>query len=188
MFKKTELVITVPPADRLQACVIIPARNEEELLPSALRSLAEQRILSGAPLAHEAYEVILCVNNTADRTRQVAEGFRRHYPTFRLHIVERNFSKSKAHVGHARRLLMDEACRRLEMVGHPEAAILSTDADSQVAANWIARNQEELAAGAEAVGGRVLLSASESDFFSPVPFDSYRYDHLYRRLVAWLED
>ncbi len=32
---------------------------------------------------------------------------------------------------------MDEACRRLETVEWPGAAILSTDADSQVAPNWI---------------------------------------------------
>lgn len=188
MFRSDDTLISDPPSDKLQACVIVPARNEEELLPSALRALAEQKTLSGAPLSHELYEVVLLLNNTTDRSRQVAESFRRLYLTLRLHVAERNFSKSKAHVGHARRLLMDEACRRLQTVSAANAAILSTDADSQVAPNWIARNQEELDAGADAVGGRVLIPACEKDLLDPATRDLYRYDHLYRRLVCWIED
>ncbi len=188
MFRNDETLVNEPPSDKLQACVIVPARNEEDLLPSALRALAEQKTLSGAPLSHELYEVILLINNTTDRSRQVAESFQRLYPTLRVHVAERNFSKSKAHVGHARRLLMDEACRRLEAVGRSGTAILSTDADSQVAPNWIARNQEELDAGADAVGGRVFIPACEKDLLDPATRDLYRYDHLYRRIVCWIED
>ncbi|MGI9072555.1 MAG: glycosyltransferase [Bryobacteraceae bacterium] len=166
----------------------VPARDEEELLPSALRALAEQKTISGDSLDHERYEVILLINNTRDRSRQVAEKFQRLYPTFRLHVVEKHFDKSHSHNGYVRRLLMDEACRRLEMREGADTAILSTDADSQVASNWISRNQEELANGAEAVGGRVVILPCEEALLNPATRAIQRYDHLYRRLVAWLED
>lgn len=188
MLTDRETLVTTPPSAKLQACIIVPVRNEEDLLPSALRALAEQKTVSGGILFHELYEVILLINNTTDRSRQAAESFLRLYPTFRLHIVERSFSKSRAHVGHARRLLMDEACRRLKTVGDSRAAILSTDADSQVAPNWIACNQEELAAGADAVGGRIVIPACEKDLLDPAARELHRYDQMYRRLVCWIED
>ncbi len=180
-------LVSEPPSPALQACVVVPARNEEELLPSALRSLAEQRTLDGKSLPHELYEVILLINNTSDRSTQIANSFRRLYPTFRLHVIERLFSKSQAHIGHVRRLLMDEACRRLEAVGGMDAAILSTDADSQVAPNWISANLNELAGGAEAVGGRIVILPCEQDLLDPATRTLHRYDHLYRRFVSWIE-
>lgn len=188
MFRGRDILVAEPPAEKLLFSVIVPARNEEELLPSCLRSLAEQKMLDGRPLCHDIYEVILLINNTTDRSRQVAENFRRLYPTFRLHVAERNFTPSKAHVGRCRRLLMDEACRRLDVVGNRNCAILSTDADSQATPNWIARNQEELARGVDAVGGRIVIPACEKDLLDPTTRELYRHDHLYRRFVSWVED
>ena len=52
---------------------------------------------------------------------------------------------------------MDLACARLEAVGKVGGLIASTDADSTVATDWIARQLDALAAGAEAVGGDVIL-------------------------------
>ncbi|MGI8961153.1 MAG: glycosyltransferase [Bryobacteraceae bacterium] len=181
-------LVTEPPAERLEACVTVPARDEEELLPSALRALAEQKTITGDPLDHERYEVILLINNTRDRSRQVAEKFQHLYPTLRLHVLEKHFDTSHSHNGYARRLLMDEAFRRLEMRSSSNATMLSTDADSQVASNWISQNQEELASGAQAVGGRVVISPCEEALLDPATRAIQKYDHLYRRLVAWLED
>ena len=182
------ILVSEPPAERLEVCVTVPARDEEDLLPSALRALAEQKTITGDPLDHERYEVILLINNTRDRSRQVAEQFQRLYPTFRLHIVERNFNKSHSHNGYVRRLLMDEACRRLEMRGGTCKAILTTDSDSQVAPNWISQNQEELASGAEAVGGRIVILPCEEALLDPATRAIQKYDHLYRRMIAWIED
>src|SRR3954454_1320841 len=133
----SDVLIAEPPGEKLEACVTVPVKDEEDLLPSALRALAEQKTLTGDEFAHERYEVILLINNTRDRSRQVAEQFQRLYPTFRLHIIERNFGKSHSHNGYVRRLLMDEACRRLETREGDRKTILTTDADSQVASNWI---------------------------------------------------
>ncbi len=183
----SDSLVSEPPGPALQACVVVPARNEEELLPSALRSLAEQRTADGKLLPHEIYEVILLINNTTDRSAQIATSFRRLYPTFRLHVIERVFARSHAHIGHVRRLLMDEACRRLEAVVGTRPAILSTDADSQVAPNWISANLNELANGAEAVGGRIVVLPCEQDLLDPATRTLHRYDHVYRRLVSWTE-
>lgn len=181
-------LISEPPSERVEACVTVPARDEEELLPSALCALAEQKTIAGDRLDHGKYEVILLINNTRDRSRQVAEKFQRLYPTFRLHVLEKHLDTSHSHNGYVRRLLMDEAYHRLEMRDRAGTAILSTDADSQVAPNWISRNLEELANGAEAVGGRVVIAACEEALLQPSTQAIQRYDHLYRRLVAWLED
>lgn len=183
----TPPLISETPGKQLQACVVVPVRNEEELLPSALRSLTEQQTLAGNPLSHDLYEVILLINNTTDRSVEIARRFQMLCPTFRLHIVERKFDKSHAHIGNVRRLLMDEACSRLESIGRPDRPILSTDSDSQVATNWIARNLEELGNGAEAVGGRVIVLPCEHYLLDPAARNLYRYDHLYRRLVSWIE-
>lgn len=183
----SDVLVSEPPGESLEACVTVPAKDEEELLPSALRALAEQKTLSGEPLDHEQYEVILLINNTRDRSRQVAVQFQRLYPTFKLHIVERNLNKSHSHNGYVRRLLMDEACRRLEMRQATRKVILTTDADSQVASNWISRNQEELANGAQAVGGRIVILPGDEVLLDPATRAIQKYDHRYRRLIAWLE-
>lgn len=188
MSKPTDVLVEKPPGERIEACVTVPAKDEEDLLPSALRALAEQKTIMGDPLDHERYEVILLINNTRDRSRHVAEQFRRLYPTFNLHIVERNFNSADSHNGYVRRLLMDEACRRLETRVGSGNAILTTDADSQVASNWISRNQEEFSNGAEAVAGRIVILPAEEAFLHPTTRAIQRYDHLYRRLVAWIEN
>ena len=189
MFKRSkETLVSEIPSTKLEASVIVPVRNEEELLPSALQSLAEQRTLDGGRLSPERYEVILLINNTTDRSRHIAESFQHLYPEFRLHVAERHLGKSKAHIGYVRRILMDEACRRLETVGHASAAILSTDGDTRVAPNWIAQNQEELARGAQAVGGRIVIPGCEQGDLAPATQALYRLDHVYRRLVSWMED
>ncbi len=180
-----DLLINEPPATALQASVILPAKNEEELLPSALQALAEQRDLNGSALSSKYYEIILLINNTTDRSSEIAYSFRRLYPSLRLHVVERVFDKSHAHAGHVRRLLMDAACQRIESVGG--AVILSTDADTRVAPNWIAQNMAAIALGSEAVGGRVVLLPSEQEVLGAEARKIYRYDHLYRRLVCWVE-
>jgi hypothetical protein len=186
--RRREALVPEAPSSKLQACVVLPARNEEDLLPAALYALAEQKTLAGKPLSHDAFEILLLINNSTDRTRCVADSFQRLYPSLHLHVVERNFDKSHAHIGHVRRLLMDEACRRLETLGRFEGLILSTDSDSRVAPNWICRNADEIARGAEAVGGRIVLLPCEQDAMDSMTQEIYRYDHLYRRLVGWIEN
>ncbi len=56
---------------------------------------------------------------------------------------------------------MDEACRRLLSIGRPRGVIATTDADTQVAQTWLAATLREIDRGAEAVGGRILVTPEE---------------------------
>ncbi len=184
---QTETLVPEAPERSIRACIIIPVRNEEDLLPSALHALAEQRHLDGRPLPHSEYELLLLINNTVDRSGQVARHFVKLYPSLRLHIVERNLSPAKAHIGYVRRLLMDEAFRRARASESHDAVLLSTDADTQVASNWIAQNLAEVRAGAEVVGGRIIITGDERLSLDTVTRSLLNLDRLYRRLVSWIE-
>ncbi|MCA8832828.1 glycosyltransferase [Hymenobacter pini] len=155
-----------PPASDLRASVIIPAKNEGATIAATLAALAAQTDLNGYPLPPQSYEVLLLVNNCADDTALVAHRWSQQHPELVLHIAEITLPAAEAHVGRARRILMDEACRRLETAGTPDAFIASTDADTLVAPTWLAATAAALAAGADAVGGRILML--EKTFGCPV--------------------
>lgn len=97
----------------------------------------------------------MLANNCTDATVAVVRQQARRFPQLVLHVAELRLPVAKAHVGRAHRLLMDEACARLEQVGAPVGIIASTDADTCVAPTWLAAIQAEIAAGADAVGGRI---------------------------------
>jgi glycosyltransferase involved in cell wall biosynthesis/enamine deaminase RidA (YjgF/YER057c/UK114 family) len=61
--------------------VVIPARNEQRLLPSALRSLLEQQYPSNL------IEVIVVDNASTDRTEAVAVNFARCHPDLRISVA-----------------------------------------------------------------------------------------------------
>lgn len=157
-FRGPAVFADVAPAPALRACVIIPAKDEALGLPATLAALAAQVDAQGRPLPADSFEVLLLVNNSQDCTAQVARAFAARHPQLALHIAEVQLPAPEAHVGRARRLLMDAACRRLELAGQPGAFIASTDADTQAAPDWLAATAAALAAGADAVGGRILMS------------------------------
>lgn len=178
------------PHARLQFCVTVPVKNEEQTIRQTLRALYRQRSLAGNRFDHARYEVILLINNTSDRSRAIAESFQHQHPAFALHICELDFPPEQAHIGHVRRVVMDEACRRLRQSKSFSScsAILTTDADTQVASNWLACNVQELSRGADAVGGRILMRKRESTSLNQATQAMQIADDRYRRLVAWLED
>jgi hypothetical protein len=153
-------LIAVAPASELLVSVVIPAKDEAENLPLALAALAAQTDLQGVPLPPRSYEVIVLANNCRDQTAAVARAFAQQHPQLALHVVSITLPPAEAHIGRARRLLMDEACHRLESLGQHTGLIASTDADTQVSPTWLAATLAEVAAGAEAVGGRILRDAS----------------------------
>ncbi|AHJ96083.1 glycosyltransferase [Hymenobacter swuensis] len=178
------LTVPILPAPELRASVIIPAKDEADTLPAALHALATQIDAQGHPLPPRSIEVLILANNCQDATAQVARNFAARHPELVVHVAEITLPATEAHVGRARRLLMDEACRRLELVGHPEAFIASTDADTQVASNWLAATCAALVAGADAVGGRILMA--DADPTCPVRRWQLR-DATYHLLRAQLE-
>ena len=176
-----------PPHVALQACVIIPAKDEALALPATLAALAAQTTLTGQALPAGMLEVIVLANNCSDCTAAVVRQAARRHPNLVVHVAEISLPRPQAHVGRARRLLLDEAARRLEATVGPTGVLLSTDADTLVASTWLAANLHEIEAGAEAVGGRILTQAASSPEPCPVRRIQLR-DAAYRVLLRQLED
>jgi len=138
-----------PPHLALKVSVVVPARNEEELVGSCLEALAEQEGVNP-----EEYEVLLvldrCTDETEARAREIADA----HPRFELHFLG---SPGKGS-GHARRMGMELASARLLGLGRPKGLIASTDADTVVASDWLAAQLRAVSRGALAIGGRIELT------------------------------
>ena len=139
-----------PPNPALRACVVVPARDEEQLISSCLEAIATQE-----RVAHDEYEILLVLDqlygpNRSTRPRDRA-GRR---PRLRLHLLDGPGEGS----GPARRVGMDAACARLLQVGRPEGLIACTDADTVVAPDWLAAQLRAVSDGARAIGGRIELA------------------------------
>ncbi len=148
------------PDETLRAVIVLPARNEAAHLPATLCALAAQVHADGRPVDRASFEILLLANNCSDATAAIARRFAAGRQGFRLHVVETALPPAQANIGYVRRQLMDEAATRLESIGRPAAAIVSTDADTRVAPDWLAANWQELAAGSDAVGGRIFTDGS----------------------------
>lgn len=171
-----------PPHPQLQVSVIIPARNEAHHLIDTLDALRRQCRPDGSTLPATHYEVLLLLNNCTDASEQVARQYQQAYPAFPLHVEAIRLPAGMANVGTARRLLMDEACRRLQQVNPMYGIIASTDGDTIVDAQWLYQIIEAIQEGNEAVGGRILTRPDGC---------SVRLNHLrdvtYRMLIAQVE-
>ena len=131
-----------------RCCVVVPARDEEELIGACLDALAAQRGVAGV-----VWEVIVVLDACTDDTAvRVAEAAARH-PRLPLGIL-RGPGKG---AGPARRVGMDAAAVRLA----PDGLIACTDADSTVAPDWVAAQLAAAAAGAQAIGGRIEIAPAE---------------------------
>lgn len=172
-----------------RVCVTIPVRNEEQRLAACLEGFASQVDVSGRPLTPACFEILLLLNNCTDRSAEVAARWARAHPDIALHTIERDLPQGQAHAGTARRLLMDTAWQRL---GGEQAtgvcAILTTDADSVVAPDWIAQNLAALHAGAEAVGGAITIRREDLEALPEHVRRCYEADRCYAACIAELED
>lgn len=175
-----------PPHPSLARCVVVPARNEEKRLPRLIDALAGQRDLAGAPLPPDSFEVLLLLNNCTDRTASVARALQRKYPALRLRVAEVSYPPADAHVGKARQTLFETAFRRFASLSRTNGLILSTDADSRPALDWIAQNEAEIALGVEGVGGRVVLETDERAALTPGVRRLFLLDIGYRRALEEL--
>ncbi|GAB3548897.1 glycosyltransferase family 2 protein [Spirosoma fluminis] len=171
-----------PPSDQLQISVIIPARNEAHHITSTLDALRHQQDADGQPLNPAIYEVLLLANNCTDQTYDVALRYQQQHPDFSLHIAQIKLPAPQANIGTVRRMLMDDAHRRLMSIGKPEGIIASTDGDTVVDTYWLHHIMREIANGNDAVGGRILTHRDASN----VRLYHLR-DVMYRTLVAKAE-
>jgi hypothetical protein len=182
-----EPLVTTPPAPECEVCVVVPVRDEAEHVVATLNALAHQIDLQGKPLHHSRYEIILLANNCCDNSAAIARKFAQQHSSLALHVVEMTLSKPEAYIGKVRRILMNEAYRRLMSIERKRGIIASTDGDTRVAPTWITATLQEIAHGADAVGGRIITDRAERS-----NLDSYaRLCHLrevgYRYLLSEFE-
>jgi glucosyl-3-phosphoglycerate synthase len=172
--------LTLPcPDRRLDAIVVIPARDEALRIEACLLALARQ-----CEVEPESFEVIVVLDGCRDATGELARTFAAGEPRLRLHTVELIDGQG---VGRARKLGMDLACRRLLGLGRDDGLIASTDADSVVADDWLARQLELVREGAHAIGGQIVLQADEGSTLAPEALLE-REQRSHERMRAVLRD
>jgi GT2 family glycosyltransferase len=141
--------------------VVIPARNEEALLPRLLSALSRQTVLATLP---KPLDVVLVLNNTDDRSGEAATLAAVRLPCISLTLENVHFPATQAHVGFARKLAMDLASASID---NDAGVILSTDADAVPNDNWIEANLRAIEAGADLVGGRIVGDREEEALLGP---------------------
>jgi len=162
-----------------RACVIIPVRNEAETIAATLDALAMQQGVDPG-----AFEIIVLANNCVDDSVERVNAARRRHPHLTLDVIECDFPEENANVGAARKLLMDEAARRLPSGG----IIASTDGDTVVDAHWLAATFQEFSDGADVVGGRILARSPSAAGADLELRRIHLTDTMYRHLIAAVED
>ena len=169
--------------------VAIPVRDEEKRLPACLHALARQRDRSGRSISPTQVRVVLFANNCTDRSASLARNLGSEL-SLDVRVIEARLPPAIAHAGSARRAAMDLAEAWLVEAGESDGVILATDADSQVAPDWIAENLAAFAAGAEAVLGRINLD-EEGDQLPEALHRRGALEDIYERLLtelSWLLD
>jgi glycosyltransferase involved in cell wall biosynthesis len=170
------------PANLLKATIIVPVKDEESNLTEMLDALRQQVDPIGNAIPAEYYEVLLLANNCSDHSYALARSYQERYPEFHLHVEEIFLEKPHAHIGTVRRLLMDEAYQRFQILDNPDGIIISTDGDSRVDSCWLHYIFTEFEAGCDVVGGRIISEYSKS------PSRKFHLKDVgYRYLVSHLE-
>ena len=180
-------LISVAPDPACEVIVAIPVRDEARSIGVTLESLAGQVDQSGTPLDPRTFEVILLANNCSDNTVEIAREFAASQSArLTLHVVDLSMN-ADAHVGHARRLAMNEACQRLIRIGKPRGIIATTDGDTRVNPVWVSATWSEMQKGVDAVGGRIKLDPADLRGSGERRLRYHLLDVGYRSLVAELE-
>lgn len=178
----TFLLSGCPPTGSRRVSVVVPVRNEADGITLTLDALRNQLTLSGQRLNADLYEVLVLTNNCIDDSYEQVRRYQQQHPSFALGVANITLPSESAHIGTVRRLLMDEACRRLQEVGHPQGIIASTDGDTLVDPYWISHILREIDAGNDAVGGRILTHPEQSPARLP-----HLRDATYRHLLTQAE-
>ncbi|NEU13300.1 glycosyltransferase [Methylobacterium sp. BTF04] len=156
----------------------IPVRNEAERITACLRAIDAQ-----AGLVPGSLGVVLFLNNCTDGTDRIVEDLR---PSLSVPLQVSVVTFAGANAGWARRAAMDAA---VDWIGAESGAgtILSTDADSRVPPDWVARNLAALEAGADAVAGRIELDPDEAALLPPSLHARGRLEDAYGALLTEAE-
>ena len=138
--------------------VAIPIRNERDRIVSCLSALAAQ-----VGLEPRSFGIVLFANNCTDDTCDLVRAF--SPMPWPLRLIEKTDPAASA--GWARRIAMNAAADWLNESGQFDGVLLTTDADSRVGIDWVARNLACIAQGADAVAGRIRLEPHEAALLPP---------------------
>lgn len=149
--------LTPPDSQPRAVAVAIPVKNEEEEVGACLRAL------DAAAAGHDGpVTVVALANDCTDGTVALLERTRLHHARLRWSAVA--LPPERRHAGWARRLALDAAAATLEADGD---LLLSTDADTDVAPDWIARTVVHMAGGINAVAGRAFTKRAQRAALGP---------------------
>lgn len=170
---------TAMKAERTRAAIAMPVKDEERMIGISLRALA------GAE-KHARADILVLVNNTSDTTFESALAWGTALG-LRLTVADVRLDAEIAHVGTARRLAMDA----LAEASRHDAALITTDADTICADDWIASNCARLERGAALVCGRIEILSEDTDVLPAEVLagsaDEGRYLALMRELQALID-
>ncbi len=140
----------------MEAVVAIPVRDEEIVLGACLDALLRQTDQHGTRLSPFAFGIVLLLNNCTDGSADRARACLAQSDVPFV-LADVRLPPERANAGAARRLAMDIAALWLERSGMGNGLLLTTDADSLVPRDWVARNLEAIRRGSGAVAGRFSL-------------------------------
>ena len=169
----------------VKSCIVIPVKDEENYILKTLTSFAEQVDLKGRALDPEKFEILVLANNCTDNSVAYIKQFQKNYLHLKIYLDEVKLPPAQANIGYVRRKLMECAFLRLSKNGG--GLIMTTDGDTMVGPDWIAQTHQEIENGAEAVGGRILLSDSEQSALDEFTLLHHFRDEKYHLLIAQLE-
>ena len=155
MFKSDTIAgfSSAPVAAHVSAVVAVPVCNERQHVAACLAALDGQRGPAAARLG-----IVLFLNNCTDGTADVIAAAA---PSLSCALRVVTCDDPAASAGWARRRAMNAAAAWLDESGGG-GVLLTTDADSRVPPDWVARNVAALDAGADAVAGRLALDPADA--------------------------
>jgi cellulose synthase/poly-beta-1,6-N-acetylglucosamine synthase-like glycosyltransferase len=132
--------------------VVIPARNEEELIAATIAST--RAALGACPQLIDAWIVVVCdtcTDQTASLARRMLEGAGEVIECF------------AGTVGEARAIGADAVSKRFHRLSPEKVWIANTDADTTVPVDWIARQIPFANQGWAAIAGTVRVDTIDGD-------------------------
>lgn len=138
-----------------RVAIALPAKDEAERITACVRALDISAGRHSGPVV-----VVALLNSTTDNSAAILATLKMKHIALDVRVA--SLLPCSRHAGWARRLALEAAAEYLD---HPDDMLLSTDADSYVAPDWIARTCAWIDAGFDAVAGRALTPAIERAAF-----------------------